>query len=320
MWHDARMIETGYFATGCFWGAERRFWQAPGVVETAVGYMGGTTASPSYEDVCTGSTGHAEMVRVRFDTSKTSYRKLLELFWEMHDPTTLNRQGNDIGTQYRSAIYYVGDSQREAAESTAALYGAAIAAQGYGPITTSIQSAEGHEFWLAEEYHQRYLEKNPKGYDCHVNTGVRFPAELAPEIVVSGQYPVVIDEHELRSRVDELSFEVLRRAATEQPFVGEYTDTETVGVYTCKACGNELFRSETKFHSGCGWPSFYAPTSADAVELIEDRSLAPRIRTEVRCAKCGSHMGHVFEGEGYDVPTDQRWCINSVSLVLEPKK
>jgi len=137
--------------------------------------------------------------------------------------------------------------------------------------------------------------------------------------VVSGQYPIVVDEAELRDRVDELSFEVLRRAATEQPFVGEYTDTDTVGVYSCKACGNELFRSETKFHSGCGWPSFYAPTSADAVELIEDRSLAPRIRVEVRCAKCGSHMGHVFEGEGYDVPTDQRWCINSVSLVLEPK-
>jgi methionine-R-sulfoxide reductase len=256
---------------------------------------------------------------VRFDTAATSYRKLLELFWEMHDPTTLNRQGNDVGTQYRSAIYYVGDSQREAAESTAALYGAAIAAEGHGPITTQITSAEGHEFWEAEEYHQRYLEKNPKGYDCHANTGVRFPSELAPEIVVSGQYPVVINEDELRSRVDELSFEVLRRAATEQPFVGEYTDTETVGVYSCKACGNELFRSETKFHSGCGWPSFYAPTSADAVELIEDRSLAPRIRVEVRCAKCGSHMGHVFEGEGYDVPTDQRWCINSVSLVLQPK-
>ena len=313
------MIETGYFATGCFWGAERRFWQAPGVVETAVGYMGGSKPSPSYEDVCTGTTGHAEIVRVRFDTSLTSYRKLLELFWEMHDPTTLNRQGNDVGTQYRSAIYYVGDSQREAAESTSSLYGAAIAADGHGPITTSIVSASGHEFWEAEEYHQRYLEKNPKGYDCHANTGVRFPSELAPEIVVSGQYPVVVDEAALRARVDELSFEVLRRAATEQPFVGEYTDTETVGVYKCKACDNELFRSETKFHSGCGWPSFYAPTSSDAVELIEDRSLAPRVRTEVRCAKCGSHLGHVFEGEGYEVPTDQRWCINSVSLVLQPK-
>ena len=128
-----------------------------------------------------------------------------------------------------------------------------------------------------------------------------------------------INEEELRAKLDPLSYAVLREGATERPFTGEYTDTETVGSYRCKACGSELFRSETKFHSGCGWPSFYAPTSNDAVNLIEDRSLAPRIRTEVRCATCDSHLGHVFEGEGYDVPTDQRWCINSVSLILEEK-
>ncbi|MFZ9100703.1 MAG: peptide-methionine (R)-S-oxide reductase MsrB [Candidatus Planktophila sp.] len=126
-----------------------------------------------------------------------------------------------------------------------------------------------------------------------------------------------VNEEELRAKLDPLSYAVLREGATERPFTGEYTDTETVGSYRCKACGNELFRSETKFHSGCGWPSFYAPTSDDAVTLLEDRSLAPRIRTEVRCAKCDSHLGHVFEGEGYDVPTDQRWCINSVALILE---
>lgn len=128
-----------------------------------------------------------------------------------------------------------------------------------------------------------------------------------------------INEEELRAKLDPLSYAVLREGATERPFTGEYTDTETVGSYRCKACGSELFRSETKFHSGCGWPSFYAPTSNDAVTLIEDRSLAPRIRTEVRCATCDSHLGHVFEGEGYDVPTNQRWCINSVSLILEEK-
>ena len=128
-----------------------------------------------------------------------------------------------------------------------------------------------------------------------------------------------INEEELRATLDPLSYAVLREGATERPFTGEYTDTETVGSYRCKACGSELFRSETKFHSGCGWPSFYAPTSNDAVTLIEDRSLAPRIRTEVRCATCDSHLGHVFEGEGFDVPTDQRWCINSVSLILEEK-
>jgi peptide-methionine (R)-S-oxide reductase len=128
-----------------------------------------------------------------------------------------------------------------------------------------------------------------------------------------------IDEAELKARLDPLSYDVLRNAATEAAFSGEYTDTETTGVYKCKACNSELFRSATKFHSGCGWPSFYAPTENDAVTLLEDRSLAPRIRTEVRCAACDSHLGHVFEGEGFDTPTDQRWCINSVSLILEPK-
>ena len=130
---------------------------------------------------------------------------------------------------------------------------------------------------------------------------------------------VQIDEAELKARLDPLSYDVLRNAATEAAFSGEYTDTETTGVYKCKACNSELFRSETKFHSGCGWPSFYAPTENDAVTLIEDCSLAPRIRTEVRCAACDSHLGHVFEGEGFGTPTDQRWCINSVSLILEPK-
>jgi peptide-methionine (R)-S-oxide reductase len=131
---------------------------------------------------------------------------------------------------------------------------------------------------------------------------------------------VSIDEAALKARVGDLAYDVLRNASTERPFTGEYTDTELVGSYRCQACNPELFKSETKFHSGCGWPSFYAPSADDAVTLIEDHSLAPRIRTEVRCAACDSHLGHVFKGEGYDVPTDERWCINSVAMYLEEKK
>lgn len=157
--------------------------------------------------------------------------------------------------------------------------------------------------------------------ELHIHYFPQVPMNEITQINSKGvAYPVKVDEEELKSRIDPLSFDVLRKAATETAFTGEYTDSETIGVYKCKACAAELFRSDTKFHSGCGWPSFYEPTKEDAVELIEDRSLFPRVRTEVRCAACGSHLGHVFKGEGYAVPTDERWCINSVALILEPKK
>ena len=148
------------------------------------------------------------------------------------------------------------------------------------------------------------------------------PGEILPNInpLTGKPFEVQLNDSSLESKLDPLSFDVLRKAGTETAFTGKYYETETIGVYKCKACSAELFRSEEKVHSGCGWPSFYAPKADDAVILLEDRSLAPRIRTEVRCAKCGSHLGHVFEGEGYAVPTDQRWCINSVALVLEEKK
>ena len=130
-------------------------------------------------------------------------------------------------------------------------------------------------------------------------------------------YQIAKDDADWREQLSPQEFHVLREAGTEAPFVGEYTDTKTEGVYRCRACGTELFRSDSKFDSHCGWPSFYQPTEDDAVILIEDDSLGMR-RVEVRCANCESHLGHVFEGEGYEVPTDQRWCINSVSLNLEP--
>jgi peptide-methionine (R)-S-oxide reductase len=131
-------------------------------------------------------------------------------------------------------------------------------------------------------------------------------------------YPVTTDDAQWREKLSAKEFHVLREGGTEAPFVGEYTDTTTEGSYACRACGAELFRSETKFHSHCGWPSFYSPLAEDRVEYIEDTSMGMK-RVEVRCASCGSHLGHVFEGEGYDTPTDQRYCINSISLTLQPK-
>jgi peptide-methionine (S)-S-oxide reductase len=166
--------ELAYFATGCFWGAERRFWQLSGVLETSVGYMGGNRANPSYEQVCTGTTNHAEMVCVTFDPTLISYRRLLEEFWVMHDPTSLNQQGGDIGTQYRSAIFTTSKEQLDEALATKAEYQGLLTAEGIGEIVTQIESADPHTYWIAEEYHQKYLAKNPNGYDCHSSTGVLF--------------------------------------------------------------------------------------------------------------------------------------------------
>ena len=170
--------QTAYFATGCFWGAERRFWQLTGVISTSVGYMGGNKANPTYEEVCTGKTGHAEMVEVIFDPTQISYQRLLAEFWVMHDPTSLNQQGGDIGTQYRSAIYTISELQMHEALLTKEAYQSELTKNGMDQIVTEILPATGVTYWPAEEYHQKYLAKNPNGYDCHSSTGVAFPLEL----------------------------------------------------------------------------------------------------------------------------------------------
>jgi peptide-methionine (S)-S-oxide reductase len=165
--------EVADFGLGCFWGAERRFWEHPGVVSTAVGYQGGHTPNPTYEEVCGGRTGHTEVVRVVFDPTKTSYPELLALFWESHDPTQGMRQGNDVGTQYRSAIYTHGAEQRRAADASKEAYGKAVAEAGRPEITTEI--ADAPPFYYAEDYHQQYLAKNPNGYCGLGGTGVPYP-------------------------------------------------------------------------------------------------------------------------------------------------
>jgi peptide-methionine (S)-S-oxide reductase len=163
-------LEQAIFGLGCFWGAERKFWELPGVYTTAAGYAGGYTRHPSYEEVCSGRTGHTEVVLVVFDPAKVSYAQLLRVFWESHDPTQGMRQGNDVGTQYRSAIYTFSDRQRQAAEASKMVYEQSLATHGYPPITTEI--ADAPSFYYAEDYHQQYLAKNPGGYCGIGGTGV----------------------------------------------------------------------------------------------------------------------------------------------------
>ena len=169
-------METAVFGMGCFWGAERMFWKLDGVYATAVGYAGGLTPHPTYEEVCSGRTGHTEVVLVVYDPQKITYRRLLQVFWEGHDPTQGMRQGNDVGTQYRSAVYVADDAQLAAAKETRDMYQDKLTASGYGPITTEI--AEAGPFFYAEEYHQQYLAKNPNGYCGIGGTGVSCPIGL----------------------------------------------------------------------------------------------------------------------------------------------
>jgi len=165
--------EIAVFGMGCFWGAERRFWKMPGVYTTSAGYAGGATPNPTYEEVCTGRTGHSEVVMVVYRPDQVSYDELLRVFWETHDPTQGYRQGNDIGTQYRSAIYTTTDEQFDQAKRSQDAYQAVLTDEGFGDITTEIEPLG--EYYYAEDYHQQYLGKNPHGYDCHANTGIAYP-------------------------------------------------------------------------------------------------------------------------------------------------
>ena len=168
-------LEVAVFGLGCFWGAEEVYWKLPGVWSTSVGYAGGTTPHPSYEEVCSGMTGHTEAVRVVYDPAVVGYETLVKTFFEVHDPTQGMRQGNDVGTQYRSAIYTTTPEQAEVAERLTKVYGEELTARGLGSITTEVRPAPA--YYYAEDYHQQYLDRNPFGYRCHANTGVPFPPD-----------------------------------------------------------------------------------------------------------------------------------------------
>ena len=297
-----------YLAGGCFWGAEKYLALIQGVASTAVGYANGRTANPTYEEVCHRDTGHVETVKVEYDSSKISLTFLLELFYDAIDPTSLNRQGADVGTQYRSGIYYVDEADRDIILGSVMLL-----QESYDkPVMIEVQPLEN--FYPAEEYHQKYLDKTPGGY-CHIG-GAKFEKvrKAADEVTLGRSRK----QDKLRHTLSELQFEVTQNGATEQPFNNEYFAKFEPGIYVDITSGEPLFVSADKFDAGCGWPSFARPIADHLIAQIPDHSHG-RERVEVRSTKSGAHLGHVFE-DGPAKLGGLRYCINSASLRFVPKE
>ncbi len=289
------------FAAGCFWGVQAAFDAVPGVWSTRVGYTGGSAVNPSYEQVCRGNTGHAEAVEIAYDPEQVSYDELLDVFFSIHNPTTRDRQGPDIGHQYRSAVFYLNAGQKEAA--VAKILELNRSGKFPAPIVTEIVPAK--TFYPAEDYHQDYLKK--QGLKTCGSNDMRMEEEEEEE---------TDDEQEWKKKLTPLQYDVLRRKGTERPFTGRYYRFDEDGTYTCAACGNPIFMSQDKFDSGCGWPSFDKAIPGH-VKFTPDFSHGME-RIEVTCARCGSHLGHVFE----DGPTEtgDRFCINSAAMNFTPEK
>ena len=306
---SAQQLRDIYYAGGCFWGVEEYFSRIPGVREVSVGYANGKTQHPSYEDVCRRETGHAETVHVRYDPDAVSLKTLTERFFAIIDPVSVNRQGNDVGVQYRTGIYYTRDEDKSTLEAVMR----EEAKKHSAPLAVELRPLSHYS--LAEEYHQRYLKKNPHGY-CHIDfSSLDDILESPPAPLEPKQYAKPA-EADLLKKLSPEEYRVTQRAGTEAAFSGKYWDHRERGIYVDVATGEPLFVSTDKFDSGCGWPSFTRPIEPEAVVETTDRSHG-MIRTEIRSRAGDSHLGHVFP----DGPEDKgglRYCINSAALRFVP--
>ena len=297
--YDESGLKEIWLAGGCFWGVEAYFARIYGVARTDVGYANGRTQRPSYQELK--ETGHAETVHIRYDPGRVSLETLLGHFFEVIDPMSVNRQGNDVGTQYRTGIYYRDEADlgviRAAVKREEEKCGA--------PLATEVLPLAN--YYPAEEYHQDYLEKNPGGY-CHVDLSRVTKRERA-----RFHKP---PQGELERSLNDLQYRVTQQSFTEPPFHNEYWDNHQKGIYVDVVTGEPLFASSDKYDAGCGWPSFTKPVSPDALVEKEDLSHGMR-RTEVRSRVGESHLGHVFD-DGPGERGGLRYCINSAALRFIP--
>ena len=295
-----------YLAGGCFWGMEKLMQSIPGVLDAVSGYANGTGEQDAdYKTVCTGKTGFRETVAVTYDPGRVSLDQLLFAYFEVVDPTAVNRQGHDTGTQYQAGIYYADEASKRTVERIAAIERNRTPhfAVEIGPLVN---------FFPAEEYHQNYLDKNPNGY-CHIPFAEI--ARLSKSTIDAGKYTRPAED-EIRASLTPEQFAVTQQKATEQPFTSAFYGSTMKGLYVDVVTGEPLFTSEDMYHSSCGWPSFTKPVESSVVVERTDYTHGMH-RVEVRSRAGDSHLGHVFEGDS-ESPNGIRYCINGASLRFVP--
>ena len=301
-----RTLREIYLAGGCFWGMEHLMQSLRGVVDAQSGYANGNSAEQAvYKTICAGGTGFRETVKVTYDPDKTSLDAILFAYFAVIDPTVQNRQGNDVGEQYQTGIYYTNAETKETAERIAAL-------EKQRADAFYVEIGPLQNFYPAEDYHQDYLVHNPNGY-CHIPFGEM--QRLRDLRIDAGNYPLP-DRETLRRRLTPAEYAVTQESGTEPPFENPFWNDFRRGIYVDAATGEPLFSSADKFESSCGWPAFSKPIEEPCVVKREDCSYGMR-RTEVRSRAGNSHLGHVFYGEP-QTPAGVRYCINSAALRFIP--